>query len=306
MPFDKEIVPHDDDTMFVHVLNVGHGDAIIVELPKVDTRRAYIVVDCYIAWKTLNYLKFLDAKELDLVVATHPHSDHIKGLQKVLEAYPKKVDQFWDSGFRHSTNTWLNLMNYIESDDDILFIRPTSGLILTINKVEITVLGPSVALRNRYDSYGVNINNASIVMKFEYNNKKVILTGDAQWDTWAKITEDFPHFEKTSNPDQKIKYTEAFNPLKCNVLKVSHHGSMHGTSLEYIERLNPNHAVISAGTRFDLPHEITTEILDEVEIKRINTLDGTVVYTIDGTVKCYQCNDAKDGDPEPANFKKKF
>ncbi|MCG3227629.1 MAG: MBL fold metallo-hydrolase [Candidatus Heimdallarchaeota archaeon] len=299
-------IPHDAETMLVHVLNVGHGDAIIVELPEVNNQRAYIVVDCYIASKTLDYLNLLGAQSLDLVVATHPHSDHIKGLKKILESYSLKVEQFWDSGFRHSTTTWLNLMDLIESRDDILFIRPTSGLILTINGVEITVLGPSVALRNRYDSYGVNINNASIVLKLEYNDKKVILTGDAQWDSWAKITEDFPHFKKTSNPDQKIKYTEAFNPLKCNVLKVSHHGSMHGTSLEYIERLSPNHAVISSGTRFDLPHEITTEILDEVEIKTTNTLQGTVVYTINRSIKCYQCNDASDQDPIPDNFQKMF
>ena len=299
-------IPYDPETMYVHILNVGHGDAIIVELPEVDNQRAYVVVDCYIASKTLNYLNLLGAQSLDLVVATHPHSDHIKGLQKLLETYKNNVAQFWDSVVIHITTTWLNLMEHIENHDDILFIRPTSGLILTINDVEITVLGPSVALRNRYDSYGVNINNASIVLKFDYKGKKTILTGDAQWDSWAKITEDFPHFEKTSNPDQKIKYTESFNPLKCNILKISHHGSMHGTSLEYVERLSPNHAVISSGTRFDLPHEITTDILEEVEIKTTNTIQGTVVFAINRSIKCYQCNDTSNQDPNPNNFQKMF
>ncbi|MFW9991771.1 MAG: ComEC/Rec2 family competence protein [Candidatus Odinarchaeota archaeon] len=298
MPYNA--ILQDAETLIIHFLNVGHGDTVIIELPEVEGKRPCIVVDCYLADKTIDYLKVLGVDSLRLVVATHPHDDHIKGLEKLMKEFP--VDQFWDSGFRHNTVTWLSLMNFIETSNKIKFTRPTAGLETFIAGVKITVLAPSISLRNRYDTYGVNINNASIVLKLEHKEGTVILTGDAQWDSWSKITEDFPHFEETANPDQKIKVSKGLNPLKCNILKISHHGSKRGTSFEYIERLRPNHAVISCGTRFSMPDEITESILREPKnIKIIETRNGSVVYTVKESVKIYQ---GDDNDPKdiPQNF----
>jgi len=190
-------------------------------------------------------------------------------------------------------------------------MRPTSGLVTNIGRLKVTVLAPSINLRNRYDTFGVNINNASIVLKLEFNNKSVILTGDAQWDSWARITEDFPHFQKTDNPDHKIQIKNHFNPLECDILKVAHHGSKHGTSLEYIEKLGrssrfdkgPRHAVISHGTRYDFPHTITTRIFKEAKTQSILTSKGSVIYTINNSIKCYQADDDKDDDVDTTSFK---
>lgn len=64
-----------DDTLSLHILNVGDGDSLIIELPKEknEINRSHIVVDCYLAKKTIEYLDKLGAKNLKLVVATHPH-----------------------------------------------------------------------------------------------------------------------------------------------------------------------------------------------------------------------------------------
>ena len=185
-----------EDTLSLHVLNVGNGDSLVVELPKEEnqTTRSHIIVDCFKAEKTLDYLNKLGVQDIKLVIATHPHEDHILGLKEVIEHYPNNIEQFWDSGFRHNIDAWYELIEYIKNRKNITFIRPTSGMTLLIAGVEITVIAPSIYMRNRYDTFGVNINNASIVLKLTYAGKTMILGGDAQWDSWGKITEEFPHY----------------------------------------------------------------------------------------------------------------
>ena len=292
-----------DDTLSLHILNVGDGDSLVIELPKEGDSRSHIVVDCARADKTIDYLKKLDAKTLKLVVATHPHSDHINGLTGVMKKYAD-IEQFWDSGFRHNSGTWYDLIEYLKDQrKDIIFIRPTSGMTVTMAGVEISVVAPSIYMRNRYDTYGVNINNASIVLKLTYANKSMILGGDAQWDSWGKITEEFPHYEKTSNPDQYIQLEKTFNPLQCVFIKASHHGSKHGTVLEAIERLDPEYAAISCGkpSEYDFPHELAIKAFEEIKSDIMYTHKGTIVYGINsnGTTFAHQYEDPNHGSPPP-------
>ena len=303
MPF-TSIVNVDSKTLLIHILNVGHGDTIIVELPEVDNNRSYIVVDCYLADKTIDYLNNLNVTHLDLVVATHPHSDHYLGLKKLLATYDQQVSQFWDSGFRCNTPTWSELWSYLHEHDEILILRPTAGLEATMSGVDLTVLGPSVNLRTRYDTYGVNINSASLVIKLDYQGKTVILSGDANWDSWAKITEDFPYYQKTVDESLRFQVKKTYNPLNCDVLKVPHHGSINGTSYECIDRLKPNYSVISSNSQHNCPHPIVTQILAEVDTNQISTRDGTVIYTIQESrrVQCFQSNDGAHDVPADNSF----
>lgn len=297
-------------SLCVHVLNVGDGDSIVIQFPEKDGKRKYALVDCYLANKTINYLKKFkdvygeDVDELEFVCATHPHSDHILGIPKILDTFQGNIQEFWGSGFRHNSGTYANIIEKIELDPNIRFFRVTSGMERTINDVKVSVLAPSIYLRNRYDTYGVNINNASVVLKLEYKAEGVvypsviILGGDAQFDSWSKILEEYPHYRKTDNPDSHIQIEKSFNPLNCSVLKVAHHGSKHGTSLESVERLDPEYAIVScSGTsRYLFPHEIARLSLEEVsdmgEKDRIYFTDhskpekaksGTTVVITNGT-----------------------
>jgi beta-lactamase superfamily II metal-dependent hydrolase len=252
------------ESLCVHVLNVGDGDGIVIQFPTVGGNRKFAVVDCCSSAKTLDYLNKLGAHELEFVCATHPHFDHIAGIPKLLTAYKGRIREYWDSGFRHTSVTAENIVDLIEADPEIRFMRVTSGMERVINGVNVTVLAPSISLRNRYDTYGVNINNASVLLKLEHKMPDasspsiIVLGGDAQYDSWAKVLEEFPKYVKTENPQQRIKVTESSNPLNCNVLKVSHHGSKHGTALECIETLDPEYAIVScSGTStYGFPHEI--------------------------------------------------
>ena len=100
--------------------------------------------------------------------------------------------------------------------------------------------------------------------------------------------------QKTKAPDQKVKVTDSFNPLKCHILKIAHHGSINGNSYEYIERLSPNHAVISCGEDYNLPHNVTRNIVREVKDGKIKlnlTKQGTIVYTIKKSIHSHRGDD---------------
>lgn len=283
----------DQKSLLVFILDVGDGDSIIVQLPE-SSGYEHMVIDCKKSAPTKDWLKKIQAARLALVVATHPHYDHIAGLKSVMKQYPSQIDQFWDSGFRHNSVTWHNMIDHLTTNEpETLILQPTSGLYTTMNDVSVTVLAPSIYLRNRYDSYGVNINNASIVLKLEYSGKSVILAGDAQWDSWGKMTEEFPHYIKTENPDQHVQIDKSHKPLKCNVLKIAHHGSKHGTALEPVEVLDPNYAIITcaANSSYGFPHEITRMSLEEIHTNILPTDDcGNILVEIteSGSLRVYQ------------------
>ena len=290
------------ESLCVHVLNVGDGDNIILQFPEVDGQRKYAVVDCYSSKKTIDYLNKLGVNELEFVCATHPHYDHICGIPKLLETYKGRIREFWDSGFRHTSLTHEKIIGLINDDPNIRFSRVTSGMEKIFNDVKVGVLAPSIYLRNRYDSYGVNINNASIVLKLEYkapdvvNPSIIILGGDAQFLSWSKVLEEYPNSVKTGNPDQII-LDKSFNPLNCQVLKVSHHGSKHGTSLECVETIDPEYAIVSCSgsSSYGFPHEIALlSLMEKMEMDRISFTDysmpkkprsGTTVIISQGTTR---------------------
>lgn len=291
----------------VLVLNVGDGDAIVIRFPPAhnpetaNARQRIVgaVVDCYDANKTIDALQRLEINDLAFVCATHPHSDHILGMEKLLRwclEHDVRVRQYWDSGFRHVSVTQYNLIRLLTENTSIGFVQPTSGYECIVNLVRIQVISPSIVLKNRYDTFGTNINNASIVIKLEYpaadiaqrfaklskaeaiemnlsrqevlGQNTIILGGDAQFDAWARITEEFPELVRTQNPGQLIDPRHIHRPLRCQVFKVPHHMSKHSASLEVLETIRPGFLIASCdnNSRHGFPHQIT--VLAAEDIKR--------------------------------------
>ena len=327
----REIEPND---LVIYFLNVGFGDNIIIEFPA-DKHgyHNYGLVDCKNGKKTIDFLDKLIAKNpsvekkrLEFVCATHPHYDHISGISTVLNS-DYRPHEFWDSGFRHNSQTYIKILQDVLQDDKgiIKMVRISSGMEWYFDKVRITALSPSVSLRNRYATYGIDINNASIVLRIEHfkdnvisrqqleyegdssleierkaGSSVVILAGDAEFDSWACITQEYPMRERTSSHDPAIK--KIVNYLSSAVVKVAHHGSMHSTCLDVYEKMHPKHAVISTKqerstkksdnnqlgrlTRYLFPHESATTALEECDVKVITT-DGSYEeqYQDDGLTK---------------------
>jgi competence protein ComEC len=293
----------DNDELRLHFINVNHGDATIIEFPDYGLpKKAHFGVVDFGAKKaedrslTSDYmLALLDLRkdndpnfefEIDFACVTHPHDDHYGGLRRFMNVFAdaasesnNKIESFWDCGFRTNAITYNNILRDISLNKNLTFTRVTAGSEFEFGEVRITILAPSVDLRNRFDTYGIGKNDASIVLRIRYRNSYIILAADAEFASWAKSTEEFPRRERIRFYRDALglaERQETSDQLKCNLLRVSHHGSKHGTSLEYLERLKPQYVVITAGS-FDwyqrnvsnwagnFPHPLIVETLKELD-----------------------------------------
>jgi beta-lactamase superfamily II metal-dependent hydrolase len=146
----------------------------------------------------------------------------------------KRIRQFWHSGLQADTLAYKAVLQRTSEESSIVSIRQTAGAEFEFGDVKIVVLAPSIELRNRFETHHFNANNASIVLKVIYKDSVVILGGDAQFDSWSKVCEEFPRASRvrTLTGGESASDIQEANPLKCQVLKVAHHGSKHGTSLD--------------------------------------------------------------------------
>jgi beta-lactamase superfamily II metal-dependent hydrolase len=307
--------PIEAEDLIFHFLNVGFGDNTLIEFPQnKEGKRTHALVDCYNGTKTKNYLDKLQKTRpantnLEFICATHPHLDHIAGINSFLNDPNYKPKEFWDSGFRHNSKTYVQILKSL-FEQKIKTIRISSGMEWYYGKIQITALAPSILLRNRYATYGVDMNNASIVLRIEHHREDtiliqskeytgptsteaerqagqsvVILTGDAEYDSWTHITQEHPKLERTTAHQPLIK--RMINYLSCSTLKISHHGSMHSKPLDVYEKIIPSQAIISTKqiistkktnnhtlTRELFPHHLTTIALEEI---------GAQIYTTDGS-----------------------
>jgi len=243
----------------VHFIDVGQGDSILVQAPSFNMlidggNRGDI---------TVNYLKRLGINELDLVIGTHPHADHIGGLVNVLEKI--KVKEVIDPAVVQTTKTFEDYLTLID-EKNIKFTEAKPGIKRDLgNGARLEILGPAST------SYS-NLNNVSVISRLVFGNVSFLFVGDAETDVLNKL---------------------AKSNIESDVLKVSHHGSHNGMSQTFIKAVNPEAAVISVGkdNNYGHPDDEALDILaaNDVDIYRTD-LHGTVVIqsngqTIDVNVK---------------------
>jgi hypothetical protein len=290
--------------LFYFLLNVGDGDTQLLLLPALSEtqRRRVVVVDAATTRKLPALLDQLAAEGLvppaggdeevcALVVATHPHDDHIEGMAELLSAYGSAgVADFWEPGYYAPSGSFAEMMAVIE-EKRIRHGEPTAGTTLYVDGVKITVLAPSVHLRTAYDSYGVDCNDASIVLRVEFPAIRIaaqrhqdgrelrtdlrlpkpwslILGADAQTRSWSHATTEFPQLHRGHNAAlyRGLADARGRDYLAADVLKVSHHASKHGINIELIERIKPQVTLISSvggGGRYGFPHALATQAIAE-------------------------------------------
>ena len=308
LPAGETLLDHiDPDDLVYFLCNVGDGDAQLLLLPEqaatqTGTRmRRAIVVDSASPTKIPRLLRSLVGAGLlpaqtgsqtqpadgaiALVVATHPHRDHIGGVSPLLTGFAGAVSEVWEPGFYHTGPDYIEMMNAIESQASLLYAQPTSGLRRWFGNVAVIVLTPSIQLRNRFDTYGVEVNNSSISLRVEFpatrvvqraddrslldtpNTKSLILGADAQTLSWSYADTDFPVLAASDTAAAKaIKAATGSDPLRSQVLKVSHHASKHGVNLELVERIKPALTLVSSvagGGSYRFPHTVSQELIRE-------------------------------------------
>ncbi len=310
-----------NDKLRLHFINVNHGDATIIEFPDYGSPPAahFAVVDfgAKLAEDRAlprEYMKaLLELRKgnddrlnyvIDFVCVTHPHDDHYGGLNRFMNYFAdpnneNKIRSFWDCGFRTTATNYNRVLSRIRSNDNLTFIRVAAGSEFEFGEVRVTVLAPSVDLRNRFDTFGIGMNDSSIILKIKYRNSYIILAGDAEFASWGKTTEEFPRKSGIRFSDDALGLSERgerAEQLGCNLLRMSHHGSKHGTSLEYLERLRPRNVVITAGSKkwYDtyarrwkgkFPHPLTIQTLKVLNSNinpYITGYKGNLIFTYSG------------------------
>ena len=247
--------PHAESNppMRVHFIDVGQGDSMLIETPE----NQFILIDGgepKAGHRLVAFLKKRQVDEIDLLIATHPDIDHIGGLTEVIKQFP--VRQIIDNGQSYGTHTYAAYRMLVFKEKIPVKVAVENESIALEESLEIKVLHASV---------GENNNQSSIVLKISYDDIDFLLMSDVEAEQEKAIAE---------------KYD-----IEAEVLKVAHHGSSSSSTLDFLEKANPEAAIISYSkeNRYGHPVHRVIKNLEKLQAQIFSTaVYGNIVVETDG------------------------
>lgn len=239
----------------VHFIDVGQGDSILIKSPNNvvlidagDNDSGNVVAE---------YLAKQKIKTIDLLIGTHPHADHIGGLDIVINKFDVKkiLMPKIKKSLIPTTSSYKDVLKSIKQKD-LKITQPNKYDTFSFDTFSLKVLTDN----EEYD----DLNDYSIVTKLTCGNFSALFPGDI-----SVLVED-----KLLQED-----------IKSNVLKAAHHGSSTSNSLNFLKAVAPKYCVISLGqkNKYNHPHSAVLSRLLEQKIQIFRTdKDGTIVINSDG------------------------
>ena len=249
----------------VTMLDVGQGDALVVEFPN---RKTLLVDAGPKSWRydagervITPFLKRNGVRQLDAILISHPHADHFGGISSVLEHF--RVDR---------------ILEAVSSQDSGLYDRwkKTAGQLsiptARCEQGDRVSFDPSVRMYILHphlpEDSSSDYNNASLVLKVVYGSTSIFFTGDAELETETKLVRKFGGF------------------LSSQVVKAGHHGSATSSGREFLEYISPYTALVSVGINNKFGHP-SDEVIARfqsfgAEVLRTDE-DGAIILESDGT-----------------------
>lgn len=209
--------------MTIHFIDVGQGDSILIDF---GTYEALIDAgNNGDGSLVVNYIKPYIDGDLDLVIATHAHEDHIGGLDNVIEAY--QVDEIIDSGDNTDTATFNDYITAVSSEPNCKYLADED---MTIDMGS----GAKINIVDALDGNS-NLNNDSVIAILDYNNFEAVFPGDSESAAEAACLSKM---------------------YDIDVLKAGHHGSRTASSQAFLNVIKPETVIISAGlgNQYGHPH----------------------------------------------------
>lgn len=240
--------------MTVSFINVGQGDAALIQADG-----ETMLIDAGTKSSTDELLYFLEQKgvtHFDLLVCTHPHEDHIGGMDAVLVGYA--ADAIWMPKAMAETQSFEDVLSSIQ-EKGMKITAPSPGFTYDLGNAKLTILAP---ISQTYD----DLNNYSIVIRINYGETSFLFVGDAE-----DVAEN--------------ELLQSGANLDVDVLKVGHHGSNSSSSSSFLQAVTPKWAVISCGkdNMYGHPHEETLSSLASVGATILRTdINGSIAFVTDG------------------------
>lgn len=245
----------------MHVIDVGQGDATLIQCGEKN-----VLIDCGengMGDTVLDYLAKANVTHLDWLVGTHPHSDHIGGMDTVIKSKDITIDKVMmpqtSEEMTPTTKTYTEVLDAIKAKK-LKITRPTPGKEYGLDGVTMLVISP------KKNAKYTDLNDYSVMLKFTYQNVSILTGGDAT----KKV--------------EKELLKKDFD-LSADIYKVSHHGGRESNTEAFIKAVNPTYAAISVGAdnSYGHPHDQTMERLAAINCKVNRTdIDGDLLYETDG------------------------
>ncbi|MBQ9903012.1 MAG: MBL fold metallo-hydrolase [Clostridia bacterium] len=245
----------------MHVIDVGQGDSVLVQCGECN-----VLIDCGengMGTTVLDYLHRAGVSHLDWLIGTHPHSDHIGGMDTVLKSKDITVDHVMmpqtAKSVTPTTITYTEVLTAIKKKK-LKITRPVPGTEYDLDGVTMLVLSPEKGAN--YEE----LNDYSIVLKFTYRDVSILTGGDA-----SKLVE-------------RQMITKDYD-LSADIYKVSHHGGRDCNSEAYLNEINPRYAAISVGeNKYGHPKSEILKRLKAMNCEVYRTdLDGDIIFESDGS-----------------------